>query len=77
MPTREELIASSHSVEEICRYVGADSVAYLSMEGMLSALSGEPESYCTACWSGDYRVQISEQDERQQQLFPIRAEEAE
>ena len=76
MPTREELIASNHSVDEICELTGADSVAYLSMEGMLSALSGEPDSYCTACWSGEYRVQISEEDERQQQLFPIRAEEA-
>ena len=76
MPTREELIASSHSETEICEYIGADSLAYLSMEGMLSALSGDGDSYCTACWSGDYRVQISEEDERQQQLFPIRAEEA-
>ena len=76
MPTQEELIASSHSVEEICEFIGADSLAYLSMEGMLSALSGDPDSYCTACWSGDYRVLISEEDERQQQLFPIRAEEA-
>ena len=76
MPTQEELIASSHTVEEICEYIGADSLAYLSMEGMLSALSGDLDSYCTACWSGDYRVLISEEDERQQQLFPIRAEEA-
>ena len=76
MPTREELIASSHSVEEIRDYIKADSLAYLSLEGMLGALSGEPDSYCTACWTGDYRVQISAEDQRQQDLFPIRVEEA-
>jgi amidophosphoribosyltransferase len=76
MPTREELIASSHSVEEIRQFIKADSVAYLSLEGMLSALSGEPDSYCTACWTGEYRVLISEEDQRQQALFPIRVEEA-
>jgi amidophosphoribosyltransferase len=76
MPTREELIASSHSVEEIRQFIKADSVAYLSLEGMLSALSGEPDSYCTACWTGEYRVEISAEDQRQQALFPIRVEEA-
>jgi len=74
MPTREELIASSHSVEEIREFIKADSLSYLSLEGMLGALSGEPDSYCTACWTGDYRVQISEEDRRQQELFPIRVE---
>ena len=76
MPTREELIAFSHSVEEIREFINADSLAYLSLEGMLGALSGEPDSYCTACWTGEYRVQISDEDRRQQELFPIRVEEA-
>jgi len=76
MPTQEELIASQHSVEEVCDYIDADSVTYLSLEGMLDALSGDSSSYCTACWTGEYRVQISEEDQRQQQLFPIRAEES-
>ena len=75
MPTREELIASSHTVEEICDFIVADSLAYLSLEGMLSCLSGPKESYCTACWTGEYRVDISAEDQRQQELFPIRAEE--
>jgi amidophosphoribosyltransferase len=77
MPTREELIASSHSVEDIREYIKADSLAYLSLEGMLGALSGEAASYCTACWTGDYRVQVSEEDQQQQELFPIRVEGAE
>jgi amidophosphoribosyltransferase len=77
MPTREELVASTHSVEEIREFLDADSLAYLSVEGMLDCLSGDNLSYCTACWTGDYRVPISEDDKRQAELFPIRAEEGE
>lgn len=73
-PDRHQLIASDHSVEEICRHVGADSLAYLSLEGLLDSASGPPESYCTACWTGDYRVEVK--DRRQQELFPIRTEDA-
>ena len=69
-PDREQLIAANHEVEEICQRIGADSLMYLSLEGLLSSVSGDPESYCTACWTGEYRVQV---DDRQQQaeLFPI------
>ncbi len=77
MPTREELIASNKSVDEICEFIGADSLAYLSLEGTLAAVSGEDDSYCTACWSGEYRVPLSGEDSRQQALFPIRLEEQE
>lgn len=75
MPTREELVASSHSVEVIREFLKADSLAYLSLDGMLACLSGERSSYCTACWTGDYRVPITARDRRQTELFPIRAEE--
>ncbi|MFP3939882.1 MAG: amidophosphoribosyltransferase, partial [Thermoanaerobaculia bacterium] len=77
MPTREELIASSHSPDEIRDFLGADSLAYLSLDGMLACLSGDDASYCTACWTGDYRVPISARDRRQAELFPIRSEEGE
>jgi amidophosphoribosyltransferase len=73
-PNREELIAATHDVEEIARHIGATSLAYLSIEGMLSAVSGPEESYCTACWSGDYRVPLEGRDRRQAELFPIRVE---
>ena len=73
-PTRGELIASDHSVEEIRRFIEADSLAYLSLDGMLGSVSGPRDSYCTACWTGDYRVPISAEDRRQAELFPIRAE---
>jgi amidophosphoribosyltransferase len=73
-PDRDELIAAHKSVEEIRRFIEADSLAYLSLEGMLAAVSGPPESYCTACWTGDYRVPVTPGDRRQAELFPIRVE---
>ena len=57
MSTREELIASNHSVEEIREFIGADSLAYLSIDGMLRAVS-EPDCQCTCCFSGDYPAAI-------------------
>lgn len=73
-PNREELIAARHTVEEIAHFIGADSLAYLSLDGLLGCLSGPRESYCTACWTGEYRVPISSRDGRQAELFPIRVE---
>ena len=73
-PTRGELIAANQPLDEIRRFIGADSLAYLSLEGMLKSVSGPADSYCTACWTGRYRVPMSGEDERQQLLFPIRAE---
>jgi amidophosphoribosyltransferase len=58
-PTREELLASSHSVEEIRRYIGADSLGYLSWDGLYSFLdNGTREGYCDACFTGNYPVEI-------------------
>ena len=51
-PTRKELIGSSHSVEEICRYLAADSLGYLSLDGMLKATGSEPAHFCHACFTG-------------------------
>ena len=75
-PRRDELIAARQAIDEIQEYVEADSLAYLSVEGVLGCLGGAPESYCTACWTGDYRVPVSDADPKQGTLFPIRAEEA-
>jgi len=72
-PRREELIAAQKSVEEIRDYVGADSLAYLSLKGTLAALGGAAESYCTACWTGEYRVAVGAGHPRQAELFPIDA----
>lgn len=58
-PSRQELIASAHTQEEIARYVTADSLGYLSMEGLGTAV-GDPgsKSYCNACFSGSYLTQL-------------------
>ena len=53
MPTREELIGSTHSVEEIRDHLGVDSLGYLSMEGMHAAVE-DHGPFCNACWSGAY-----------------------
>jgi amidophosphoribosyltransferase len=59
-PTKRELIASSHSVEEICTYIEADSLGYLSYEGLLRACGDEKGSgyFCTACYTGKYPVEF-------------------
>jgi amidophosphoribosyltransferase len=68
-PTRKELIASSHSVEEIRRYLGADSLGYLSLDGMLKATGGDPSHFCHACFTGAYRVGIEPDATPQLKLF--------
>ncbi|MCU0609957.1 MAG: amidophosphoribosyltransferase [Chitinispirillaceae bacterium] len=57
MPTKEELIGSNQSVESIKEFLGVDSLGYLSIEGLLSALKpSERAHYCAACFNGDYFV---------------------
>ena len=54
-PSKRQLIAANKSVEEIREYIGADSLAYLSVEGLKQACGeGEKTSYCTACYTGKY-----------------------
>ena len=53
-PHREELIAANHSLDEIARRIGVDSLGYLSLEGMLRAVPGGPDGFCDACFSGRY-----------------------
>jgi amidophosphoribosyltransferase len=69
-PTRRELIASSHSVEEIRRFIGADSLAYLSTEGMYAVFNGDHRGFCDACFSGKYPVHFEDEGHtRQLHLF--------
>lgn len=56
--TRDQLIAHGRSVEEVRRFLGVDSLHYLSLEGMLSCAMHDAEHYCTACYSGDYRIDV-------------------
>lgn len=55
-PTREELIASSKSVKEIEEFIGADSLGYLSKEGMLKCMRRCKKEFCTACFDGKYPI---------------------
>jgi amidophosphoribosyltransferase len=55
-PSRAELIASTHTIEEIRKYVGADSLAYLSLDGLKTAVGTGQQSYCTSCYNGVYPV---------------------
>ncbi|MSP15548.1 MAG: amidophosphoribosyltransferase [Myxococcales bacterium] len=60
-PTRSELIAASHTVEEIKRYLSCDSLGYLSQEGLMAAVEAGPKGaqrFCDACFTGSYPVRI-------------------
>ena len=79
-PTRGELIASSHTVDEIARYVTADSLSYLSLDGMLEAVvravgEGTPgadkAAYCHACFSGKYAIPFAPHSKRQMRLVGV------
>jgi amidophosphoribosyltransferase len=63
MPTREELIGSSHTVDEIAAHLGVDSLGYLSMDGMHAAVGGHGP-FCDACWSGDYQAPLVDLDRK-------------
>lgn len=65
IPTREELIANKMSADELAKQLGADSLIYLTLEGLLTAVqSGIPSSaskkdgHCTACLNGQYPVEL-------------------
>jgi len=58
-PRKADLIAAQMSVDEVCRYIEADSLGYLSMEGMLEAIGFESDSSCVACWNGKYPTAVA------------------
>ncbi|MCC2639921.1 MAG: purF [Nitrospira sp.] len=68
-PTKKELIASSHTTEEIRKYITADSLAYLSLDGMVKAAPGTPEQYCNACFTERYPISFTRAEELQLGLF--------
>ena len=69
-PTRTELIASSNSLEEIRRFIEADTLAYLSNEGMYDYFDGDRQGFCDACFSGNYPVHFEDEGHtRQLHLF--------
>ncbi|GAB3581935.1 amidophosphoribosyltransferase [Calidifontibacter terrae] len=58
--SRAELIATGLKVEEIRASIGADSLGYISLEGMITATEQKPEQLCTACFSGQYPIELPE-----------------
>lgn len=75
MATYKELIAANMDIDGICKKVGADSLDYLSLNGMLDAIAevvGFRNSYCNACFSGDYPIEIPDwlfENERDKNIF--------
>jgi amidophosphoribosyltransferase len=67
-PRRSELIAATHTLEEIRKYVDADSVAYLSLDGLTGAVKGGSASYCTSCYTGVYPVAFPRDEAKYLQL---------
>ncbi len=59
-PTRQELIAADLTVDQIRDYIGADSLGYLSLEGMVQAGGGQRDSFCRACFDGEYPIPVPE-----------------
>jgi len=67
-PNRSELIAANHSLEEIRQFIEADSLAYLSLEGLQRAVSPQQSSYCTSCYTGVYPVAFPRDEQSYLQL---------
>jgi amidophosphoribosyltransferase len=64
-PTREELIASSNTPEEICKYLGADSLGYLSLAGLRQAVNDTAGDFCTSCYTGVYPTDLVQLEVRE------------
>ncbi len=67
-PRRSELIAATHTLEEIRKYIEADSVGYLSLEGLLSSVGRRRASYCTSCYTAQYPVAFPQNEAAYLQL---------
>jgi amidophosphoribosyltransferase len=63
-PERSKLLAANMSIDEMCRFIGADSLAFLSIEGLYKAMSQEKRNsipqYCDACFTGDYPIKLDD-----------------
>jgi len=70
-PRKKELIAANNSIEQIRQYIGADSLAYLSLDGLKKAChDGEKTTYCTACYTGVYPTNLVDVEE----IHPVAVE---
>ncbi len=62
-PKKSQLIAAGQTIEEIREYIDADSLAYLSIEGMMEAVKGSKKDFCAACFDGDYPTEVPASDQ--------------
>ncbi len=67
-PRRAELIAATHTLEEIRKYLQADSLGYLSLDGLLGSVDGRGDQYCTSCYTGVYPVAFPRNEQAYLQL---------
>ena len=67
-PSKSELIAATHTVDEVRKYIEADSLAYLSLDGLRAAVGGQQGSYCTSCYTGVYPVAFPRDEQAYLQL---------
>jgi amidophosphoribosyltransferase len=67
-PRRSELIAATHTIREIEKFLGADSLKYLSLDGLLSSVNGQRSNYCTSCYTGRYPIPFPRDDASHLQL---------
>ena len=70
-PTKSELIASSHTLEQIREHLAVDSLGYLSLEGMKRAAGGNTAEFCHACFSGAYPTAIPEETHKARHAAPL------
>ena len=73
MARRSELVASRLGIEEIRQHIGADSLGYLSVEGMVRATGGTADEYCAACFTGDYLVPVQLELDKSSLETPVHA----
>src|SRR5258705_3178773 len=62
-PNKSELIAANMTVEEIRAFIGADSLGYLSLDGLIEAIGLPASESCVACWNGQYPTRITHEAE--------------
>jgi len=67
-PSRAELIGATHTIDEIRKYVGADTLGYLSLDGLRAAVGSDQKSYCTSCYTGVYPVAFPRNEQAYLQL---------
>ncbi len=71
--TQDQLIAATKSVSEIAEQIGVDTLAYLSWDGMLSSTLQDPNNFCSACFTGDYPVEIPDGVKRSKLILEVGA----